>query len=145
MCVSCLWKNESNCMQFQPLFCATRRAVQDVLKKYEQNLKKGHILTVDFCLQKRTEDFCWTWPLKTNFPYLISRFKWVSLAQTASWGSEIWPWYFILWIHKMLMDHTKPMEKSVCHSGAFSTLCSCCSAIRQLWWVLGGRHGPYSK
>ena len=72
-------------------------------------------------------------------------FKWVSLAQTASWGSEIWPWYFILWIHKMLMDHTKPTEKSVCHSGAFSTLCSCCSAIRQLWWVLGGRHGPYLK
>ena len=67
---------------------------------------------------------------------------WVSLAQTASWGSEIWPWYIILWIHKMVMDPADPTEKSVCHSGACSPLCSCCSAIRQLWWVLGGRHGP---
>ena len=76
---------------------------------------------------------------------LVLTLKWVSLAQTANWGSEIWPWYFILWIQMMLMDHTNHTEKSICHSGAFSTLCSCCSAIRQLWWVLGGRHGPYSK
>ena len=57
--------------------------------------------------------------------FILWTIKWVSLAQTASWGSEIWPWYFILWIHKMLMDHTKPTEKSVCHSGLLAP----CAAV----------------
>ena len=114
-----------------------------------------HPLRIQNSFWKRNTDASpwFDWPNATfhyccfnnAFYLIILEIKWVCLAQTASWGSEIWPWYIILWIHKMVMDHTDPTEKSVCHLSAFSTLCSCCSAIRQLWWVLGGRHGPYLK